>query len=55
MLKVNPNHYKAKVNLAIIQEKEGKAYDAQGNYEAALKLKPNESRIFHNLGINQKR
>jgi len=43
------------VNIAIILEKEGKSKEAFDNYESALKVKPNEARIHHNLGINMKR
>jgi len=55
VLKVNPDHYKAKVNLAIIHEKEGQSKEAHKHYDDALKIKPSEARIYHNLGINMKR
>lgn len=54
-MKINPTHFKAKVNLAIILEKEGKNEEAFTNYEQALKIRPDEARIYHNLGINMKR
>lgn len=41
--------------MAIILEKEGKSHEAFTNYESALKVKPNEARIHHNIGINMKR
>jgi len=55
VLKVNPEHYKARVNLAIILEKEGSSKEAHKQYEDALKQRPHEGRIYHNLGINMKR
>lgn len=52
---MDPTHYQAKVNLAILLEKEGNGQDAQVHYNEALKQNPNEAKIHHNLGINMKR
>jgi tetratricopeptide (TPR) repeat protein len=41
--------------LAIILEKEGHSNEAHDFYADALKEKPTEARIYHNLGINMKR
>lgn len=54
-LKYNPEHYKARVNTAIILEKEGQSKEAHNLYEGALKSRPKEARIHHNMGINMKR
>jgi Flp pilus assembly protein TadD len=52
---VDPNHFKSKVNLAILLDKEGKGNEAHSFYQEALKENPRDSRIHHNLGINMKR
>lgn len=55
VLKVRPDHYKARVNLGIILEKEGQSKSANKHYHDALKMRPNEAKIHHNMGINLKR
>jgi tetratricopeptide (TPR) repeat protein len=52
---LDPNHYKAKVNLAILLEKEGKNQEAHAQYKEANRVKPAEARILQNMGINLKR
>ena len=55
MLKLDHSHYKAKVNLAILLEKEGKNSEAHAHYKEATRVKPSEARILQNMGINLKR
>jgi Flp pilus assembly protein TadD len=55
VLKLDPAHYKAKVNLAILLEKEGKNQEAHVQYKEAARVKPAEARILQNMGINLKR
>ena len=55
VLKVKPDHFKARVNLGIILEKEGQSKSAGKHYQDALKMRPNEAKIHHNMGINLKR
>lgn len=55
MLKLDSNHYKAKVNLGIIHEKLGHGKKALAQYEDAIRDNPHEPRILQNMGINMKR
>ena len=55
VLKIDPHYTEARVNMAIILEKEGLNQIAYTQYKDALKLSPNEPKIFSNLGINRKR
>ena len=41
--------------MAIILEKEGESKKAHTHYVEALEERPDEARIYHNLGINMKR
>ena len=50
-----PNHFEARVNLAIVNEKQGKSKIANKNYQDALKLKPKEAKLHHLMAINMKR
>lgn len=54
-MKLDPNHYKAKVNLGIIHEKLGNGKKALAQYEDAIRDNPREPRILQNMGINMKR
>ena len=55
VLKVDSSHFKSKVNLAILLDKEGRGTDALNYYKEALQLNPKDARIHHNIGINLKR
>jgi Tfp pilus assembly protein PilF len=55
VLKVEQNHFKSKVNLAILLDKEGRSTDAFDYYKDALNQNPKDARIHHNIGINLKR
>ena len=55
VLKIEPSHYKSKVNSAIILEKEGHTRDAHERYKQVIEEFPNEARVYHNLGINMRR
>ena len=54
-MKIDPDHFKSMVNLAIILDKEGKGNEAHEQYQQALVHNPSDARIHHNLGINLKR
>jgi len=55
VLRLEPSHYKAKVNLGIIYEKLGNGKKALTQYEDAIRDNPREPRILQNMGINMKR
>ena len=55
VLKIDPEHFKAKVNYAILLDKEGKGDEAHNYYVEALQQNPKDARIHHNIGINMKR
>ena len=54
-MKIDENHFKSKVNLAILLDKEGHGNEAYQKYQEALLLNPKDARIHHNIGINLKR
>jgi len=46
VLKLDPAYYKAKVNLAILLEKEGQSHLAFDHYNDAIKANPKEPKIY---------
>ena len=54
-MRLDPNNFKAKVNLGIIYEKLGNGAKAMHQYEDAMRDNPREFRILQNMGINMKR
>jgi protein O-GlcNAc transferase len=55
VIETDPEHNKARVNLAVCLDREGKIEEASQHYKKALQINGADPKIHHNMGINLKR